>query len=162
MDDIAMTAGLSKGSVYRYFPDKFQLFSEAVLTALTELLMQGGGGTPQERHQFLRRIWKVTSDPRFRSAHRLSLTRDPALPDVAADAAKLIDEALVKPFSTLLGQTERAQPHDPPLTRARLAVATLIGQSTKESTTPHSLDAGVAFLLRACELEPESPQADGF
>jgi AcrR family transcriptional regulator len=162
MDDIALAAGLSKGSVYRYFPDKFQLFSETVLSTIAERLRQGGGGTSPDRHHLLRRMWTVTADSSFRAAYRLSLTRDPALHDLPAKAATLIDDALLKPFSALLGQTERAQPHDPPLIRARLVVATLIGRGSVETGTPYSVDDGVAFLLRACELEPQSPQADGF
>lgn len=164
MDHVALAAGLSKGSVYRYFPDKFSLFSQAIAAALDESLSQGGGGALQDRQLFLRRIWLAFNNPRFQAAYRLSQVRDPALPGLAEHTASRIENSVVKPLAELLGQTEREAtlPQDDPRERARLAVSTLLGAALMNTNTPDSRDAAVAFLLRACELDTLSPQADGF
>lgn len=164
MDDIALAGGLSKGSIYRYFPDKNALYSAAVQVTLQQVLGGGGGGTPLDRQLFLRKAWSITADARFRSAYRLSLIHDPALSAIRASAMALVENNLVKPFALLLGQTEResALPQDAPLIRARMAISMMIGAALSNSNTAEAMDAGVAFLLRACELEAESPQADGF
>ncbi len=164
MDDIALAGGLSKGSIYRYFPDKNTLFSAAVRSTLEEFLGRGGGGPPRDRQLFLRRLLTLTQDQRFIAAYRLSLTRDAGLTTVAELSAAMLEKGLIKPLAGLLGQTEREStlPQDAPLIRARLAISTLLGAALTGSNTPESMDAALAFLLRACELETQPTQADGF
>ncbi|MBA3657512.1 MAG: TetR/AcrR family transcriptional regulator [Gemmatimonadaceae bacterium] len=164
MDDIALAAGLSKGSIYRYFPDKNRLFAETIRATLNDTIARGGGGAQHDRQLFLRWIWKVASEPRFQAAYRLSLTQDPALGDITHDMTILIENAFAKPLATLLGQTEREShlPEDSAQIRARLTISTLLGAALMGANTPFFLDSGVAFLLRACELDAQSPQADGY
>lgn len=164
MDDIALSSGLSKGSIYRYFPDKNTLYTATIQSTLEEMLGWGGGGPPSDRQLFLRKAWEMTTHPRFRAAFRLSRLADPALGAMRANADALIETALVQPLARLLSQTERESslPHDASLTRARLGVSTLLGATTGADDPPASLDSAVAFLLRACELESQTPQADGF
>ncbi len=164
MDDIAVAGGLSKGSIYRYFPDKNTLFAATVQSTFEEFLGWGVGGPPRDRQLFLRRLLTLTRDKRFIAAYRLSLTRDAGLTTIADNRAAMVEKGLVRPFADLLAQTEGAStlPQDAPLIRARLAISTLLGAALTGSNTPETMDAGVAFLLRACELEAQSPQADGF
>lgn len=164
MDDIALAAGLSKGSIYRYFPDKNRLFAETITATINDAITRGGGGTTHDRLPFLRWVWKLTSEPRFQAAYRLSLIQGPSLSDITRDVTNLIENAFVKPFAILLGQTERESPlpEDSAQIRARLAISTLLGAALMGANTPDSMDSGVAFLLRACELDTQSPQADGY
>ncbi len=164
MDDIALAGGLSKGSIYRYFPDKATLFAATIHSTLEDLLTLGGGGTPPDRQLFLRKIWGIITQPRFRAAYKLSLIPDPSLGEVGGPVSALIEKTVVLPLAAILTQTEGESPlpQDAALIRARLATATLLGAVLTTPDTPESVDSTVAFLLRACELEAQSPQADGF
>ena len=163
MDVIAAAAGLSKGSIYRYFPDKQGLFKATVTTTVTESLAAYRPSSSSDPEINIRRLCLLASDTRFTAAYRLSLTQERAS-DVAAAVAMLIEEHLSKPFADYLRQAERDSrlSSQDALVLSRLVIATLLGASLVELTTPESLAARVAFLLRACGLDAQSPQADGF
>jgi AcrR family transcriptional regulator len=160
MDAIAVTAGLSKGSIYRYFPDKQGLFRESVTTTLQHVLAAYRPLTADPELE-IRRLCSLTSDTRLSAAY--SLSRSPAaIGDVADAAASIIENHLTKPFADYLRQTVRDSnlSHDDALTLSRLAVTTLL--NTSHLATPESEPARIAFLLRACGLQAVHPQADGF
>lgn len=162
MDVIADAAGLSKGSIYRYFPDKQGLFRAAILAAIGHALdnLHLSASDPELR---VRRIWALATDPKFAPAYRLSLIEGRSS-NLAAAAAQIIDDRLTKPFADYLRQTKPDSTPSPEeaLVLSRLVIATLLGASLAGLTAPGSLSARIAFLLRACSLDAQSPQADGF
>ena len=163
MDTIAESAGLSKGSIYRYFPDKEALFAATVLAALDDSLAHFRLGSPQDPDTALRRLWQLTTDRRFAASYRLSLAH-PELGSVGRDVSSRIETLLVKPFADFLHQTERddGMSTEEALLISRLALASLLGASLLQLSTPESMSGRIAFLLRACGLDAKSPQADGF
>jgi AcrR family transcriptional regulator len=163
MDAIAEAAGLSKGSIYRYFPDKQGLFRDTILSAISESLDSYPSSYAPQPDLQLRRAWTVATDRRFASAYRLSLSQGRGS-EIGAAASHLIEDRLAKPFAGYLRQTERDVPPsaEEALVISNLVVATLLGASLVGITTPESTAARVAFLLRACGLDAQSPQADGF
>lgn len=160
MDTIATAAGLSKGSIYRYFPDKLGLFRESVTTTLEAVLAtyRPLSGDPELE---VRRLCTLASDTRLIAAYRLSHTQAGAS-DLTEAAASIIEDRLTKPFANYLRQTVRdsSLTQDEALVLSRLAIATLLGASLMP--TPESSPARIAFLLRACGLQAVHPQADGF
>lgn len=162
MDDIAAAAGISKGTVYRYFPDKMQLFSESIADSVRSALTPFERTIGRDPEAAVRRLWLLVADTRFTAAYRLSLSHSTRKADDAVGT--LIEDSVVKPLALMLGQSEREYTlsQDEALIRARLAVATLLGASLLSLTSPESLFSRIAFLLRACELVAPSPQADGF
>lgn len=165
MDDIAAAAGLSKGSIYRYFPDKNQLFAETVTGAITDCLTHHGPIGTRDPEAYLRKLWAIAGDSRLRAAYRLSLIPSAEASGLSDNVLALLEVGLVKPFAAFLGQREREATllsGDDALTRARLVVATILGAHHLGENAPESQPYGIAFLLRACELEAPSPQADGF
>lgn len=163
MDAIALAAGLSKGSVYRYFPDKETLFAASVLAALDGALAQFRLASSLDPEAATRRLWALAADRRFATAYRLSLAH-PQVGLVGAEVSKRIDTQIVKPFAEFLSQTDRdaAMPPEDALLTSNLVVASVLGASLAQLTSPESMSGRIAFLLRACELDTQSPQADGF
>ena len=162
MDTIAEAAGLSKGSIYRYFPDKEALFAATVLSALDDSLAHFRLGSPQDPDSALRRLWQLTTDRRFAASYRLSLAH-PDLGSVGRAVSDRIETLLVKPFADFLRPTERdGISAAEALLISRLTLASLLGASLLQLSTPESVSGRIGFLLRACGLEAKSPQADGF
>lgn len=162
MDVIAEAAGLSKGTIYRYFPDKQGLFRAAVLGAISDALDNFHLSALADPELRVRRIWSLAHDPKFTAAYRLSLIQARST-DVAAAASQIIEDRLAKPLADYLRQTGDSIPAPgEALVLSRLVVATILGSAVASIATPESLSARVAFLLRACGLAAQSPQADGF
>lgn len=165
MDDIAIKAGLSKGTIYRYFSDKESLFLETIAETIRALLPSGGGEgvgvrTAVDPESFVQRVLALAHDATFRTAYRLALAR----PESLRLVNEQIESAIIKPFALLVGQRERevALSDDEAERRARLAVALMLGEALSGSNTPDSMHAAIGFVLRGCELTSQSPQADGF
>lgn len=163
MDVIAAAAGLSKGSVYRYFPHKTGLFEATIRAAITDSLERYHASGAHEPDAQIRRLWLLAKDSRFIPAYRLALTQ-PRNSDAGMEAAALVQKGVVKPFAEFLRQTESETPQSAEdlLVTANLVIATILGAGLLELSAPESLSARVVFLLRACSLDSQSPQADGF
>jgi AcrR family transcriptional regulator len=77
LDDIAKRAGVSKGTIYLYFPSKEALFAEMVREKVLSLfeseagrLRQAETATAQLR-EYLRALWQYVRSPMFPTVHRL-------------------------------------------------------------------------------------------
>src|SRR6476646_1527267 len=68
LDDIARRAGVSKGTIYLYFPNKEELFREVVRAIVVDQLHQAaanvGDGNPEDQlKRYLRAHWDFVRSP---------------------------------------------------------------------------------------------------
>jgi AcrR family transcriptional regulator len=76
LDDIARRAGVSKGTIYLYFPNKEELFREVVRAIVVDQLRQAaanvGDGNPEDQlRRYLRAHWDFVRSPEFQTIHKL-------------------------------------------------------------------------------------------
>lgn len=76
IEDIAERAGLSKGTVYHYFPSKDHLFRELIRQTVRDVtvgaLPDGTQGGPRELlSAFMHGLWAYMRTPRFGAVYRL-------------------------------------------------------------------------------------------
>ncbi len=78
LDDIARLAGVSKGTIYLYFPNKEALFSEMVREmvgeAITSAQIRISGGTSSfvdKYAEYMRAVWDKVRSPVFHKLHRI-------------------------------------------------------------------------------------------
>ena len=88
LDDIAKRAGLAKGTIYLYFPNKDELFRAVIRSTLVAELERAeslvAAGTPEERlDAFMRGWWTFICSPTFERVHRLVTSEIPKFPDLA-------------------------------------------------------------------------------
>jgi AcrR family transcriptional regulator len=161
MDDIASAAAISKGSVYRYFPDKDSLFLAVVSESLKSLVPARSG--LNDPISFFDRAWTLITNPRFRAAYRLALT-ETRFTEARSALDTHINNSLIEPLAELIGRTERGATLIPAdrRGRAQLAIATMLGAALQGVRTAELRTSAVPFLVRACEMDSPSPQADGY
>jgi len=87
VEDIAARAGVSKGTVYLYFPGKEELFRatirDRVARTLEGLASATPAGAPTERLRgFVRAYWAHLRRPHFASLYRLIMAELPQFPDL--------------------------------------------------------------------------------
>jgi AcrR family transcriptional regulator len=91
LDDIAQRAGIAKGTIYLYFPNKEELFREVVRRTIVERLDQAerelGEGTEQrpeaQLRTFMRIWWDFACTPEFQAVYRLVVGELHRFPDLA-------------------------------------------------------------------------------
>ena len=88
IDDIAARAGLSKGTVYHYFPGKDALFRELVRRMVSEntegVVSAGAQGSPRELlRSYIHGVWRRMRTPGFHAMYRLVLGELHQFPDLA-------------------------------------------------------------------------------
>jgi AcrR family transcriptional regulator len=90
LQEIADKAGVSKGTIYLYFPNKEELFREMIRrTAIaaidrTEEALSHATYTPTNQLlSFMRGYWAFARSPEFRTIHRLVLGELHQFPDLA-------------------------------------------------------------------------------
>src|SRR5512132_1997897 len=76
LDDIARRAGVSKGTIYLYFPNKEELFREVVRAIVVDRLRdaasKAGEGNPvDELKRYLRAHWDFVRSPEFQTIFKL-------------------------------------------------------------------------------------------
>lgn len=91
LDDIAKRAGLSKGTIYLYFPNKEELFREVIHTTVISKIEEreqaflGAPGTAiQVLDSFMRTYWKFMRSAEFTPIFRLVHAEIHNFPDLAA------------------------------------------------------------------------------
>src|SRR5256885_14209990 len=70
LEDIAKRAGVSKGTIYLYFPNKEELFRTMIRQTVIAAIEQGerelGTGTPTEQlRSYMRRYWALVRSAEF-------------------------------------------------------------------------------------------------
>jgi AcrR family transcriptional regulator len=130
LQDIADRAGLSKGTIYLYFPNKEELFREVIrqtaVAAIESAEKTLAQGTPT--HQLcvaMRGHWKFVRSPVFATLHRLVLGELHQFPDLAQFYA---DEVVSRGLRLLSGIIRRGIDAGEfreiePMTAARMLVA---------------------------------------
>ncbi len=78
LDDIARLAGVSKGTIYLYFPNKEALFSEMVREMVAEAItsaqfrISSGSSSATEKYaDYMRAVWDKVRSPVFHKLHRI-------------------------------------------------------------------------------------------
>jgi AcrR family transcriptional regulator len=134
LDDIAKRAGLSKGTIYLYFPNKEELFREVVRSTVIAFIERGEAEVdtePDPRQALLTwmdRYWDWLRTPVFPAMHRLVNSELNAFPDLAAFYAI---EVIERAQRLVCGMIERCiqagvfRPMDP-LVAARMLSALFI------------------------------------
>jgi AcrR family transcriptional regulator len=88
LDDIARRAGVSKGTIYLYFPNKEELFREVVRAIVVDRLRQaaasaGSGDPVDELKRYLRAHWDFVRSPEFQTIFKLVTGELHNFPDLA-------------------------------------------------------------------------------
>jgi AcrR family transcriptional regulator len=105
LEDIAKRAGVSKGTIYLYFPNKEALFREVVRQTVVanieraERELVRGSATEQLR-AYLRGYWAFVRSPRFEAIYRLVLAELQNFPDLA----QFYSEEVVQRSARLIGR----------------------------------------------------------
>jgi AcrR family transcriptional regulator len=105
LQDIADRAGVSKGTIYLYFPNKEELFREMIRQTAVAAIEWGektvGQGTPTEQLcNAMRGYWKFVRSPVFSTIYRLVLGELHQFPDLAKFYA---DEVVARGLKLLSG-----------------------------------------------------------
>jgi AcrR family transcriptional regulator len=130
LQDIADRAGVSKGTIYLYFPNKEELFREMIRQTAVDAIQSGekvsGQGTPtQQLCAAMRGYWTFVRSPVFGTIHRLVLGELHQFPDLAKFYA---DEVVTRGLRLLSGIIRRGIDTGEfrdidPMTAARMLVA---------------------------------------
>src|SRR3954465_4674252 len=130
LQDIAARAGVSKGTIYLYFPNKEELFREVIRQTAVAAIESGektlAQGTPTEQLcTAMRGYWNFVRSPVFGTLHRLVLGELHQFPDLAQFYA---DEVVSRGLRLLSGIIRRGIDKGEfreidPMTAARMLVA---------------------------------------
>jgi AcrR family transcriptional regulator len=111
LDDIAKRAGLSKGTIYLYFPNKEELFREVIRNSVIAFIERGEerleslGDPLQALDAWMVGYWQWLSSPVFPAMHRLVNSESHSFPDIAAFYAK---EVIERAHRLVCGMLEQA------------------------------------------------------
>jgi AcrR family transcriptional regulator len=111
LEDIAKRAGLSKGTIYLYFPNKEELFREMVQHTVVsqieqrEQLMSAASGTATELLVlFMRDYWKFIRSAQFAPLFRLIHAEIQNFPDLATFYSREVVARGHRLMSTIIGR----------------------------------------------------------
>ena len=178
LDDIARRAGVSKGTIYLYFPNKEELFREVVRAIVVDRLRQAaaqaGEGDPVDAlKRYLRAHWDFVRSPEFQTIFRLVTGELHNFPDLA----EFYGREVVRPANELLaGMIRRGIDRgdfrrvDPALA-ARFLSSTTITHSTwcarrnvfkllTDVTDEQVFDGLSDFFFHAIRATPAAPAAE--
>ena len=173
LDDIAKRAGLSKGTIYLYFPNKEELFREVVRDSVIAFIERGEArleslGDPlQALDAWMEGYWAWLRSPVFPAMHRLVNSEFHSFPDLAAFYAK---EVIERAHRLVGGMLERAMDagqlrRTDPLGGARLLSALFVThalwyhQGTSIKSIAHIPDDVIFGQLRDFFLHAMRPDA---
>jgi len=129
IDDIARAAGVTVGTVYRYFADKAALMAEVLATAPAPIELDRPGSLAES----LERIWT-----RYRSSPDAEIVRI-----LVADGANFPDlveryrAQVLEPLAERLAARAEMARHPEPLLAARALLGQLIGAAILAGRPPH-------------------------
>ena len=91
LEDIAKRAGLSKGTIYLYFPNKEELFREVVRSTIVARLERAehevdewrSGTATEQLREYMREWWGFLLTPTYATLYRLIIAELPRFPDLA-------------------------------------------------------------------------------
>jgi AcrR family transcriptional regulator len=88
LEDIARRAGVSKGTIFLYFPNKEELFREVVraivVNRVLEAAEKAGTGDPvTDLKRYMRTLWEFMRSPEFQTISKLVTSELHNFPDLA-------------------------------------------------------------------------------
>jgi AcrR family transcriptional regulator len=89
LDDIAKRAGLSKGTIYLYFPNKEELFREVVRSTVIAFIERGEAVVESEREPrkallaWMEGYWEYLRSATWPAMHRMVMSELRSFPDLA-------------------------------------------------------------------------------
>jgi AcrR family transcriptional regulator len=110
LEDIAKRAGLSKGTIYLYFPNKEELFREVMRKSVIAFIERGEAraealGDPlQALDAWMEGYWAWLRSPVFPAVHRLVNSEFHDYPDIAAFYTKEVIERAHRLVRGMLGR----------------------------------------------------------
>ena len=106
-ETVAAAAGVSKGTLYLYYPSKQELFKAVIETNLAQLIAEGTGyvdaytgATPALLAQLLLAWWQRVGNTPAAAIHRIVLAESANFPEVA----RYYDAAVIQPAEALLAR----------------------------------------------------------
>lgn len=176
LDDIAKRAGLSKGTIYLYFPNKEELFREVIRHSVIAFIERGEARAEsfvdplRALDAWMEGYWAWLRSPVFPAMHRLVTSEFHGFPDIAAFYAK---EVIERAHRLVCAMLERAMDRElvrrmDPLVGARMLSALFVThalwyhQRTTLKSIAHIPDEVIFGQLRDFFLHamrPDSPAA---
>jgi AcrR family transcriptional regulator len=137
LEDIARRAGVSKGTIYLYFPNKEELFREVIRDSVIGYIERAEASLSQEpdARQALREwmvgYWAWLRSPVFPAMHRLVNAEMHQFPDLAAFYTKEVIERAQRLVSGMIARAmeEGTLRRMDPLTAARMLSALFISHA---------------------------------
>ncbi|MEP6729351.1 MAG: TetR/AcrR family transcriptional regulator [bacterium] len=134
LEDIAKLAGLSKGTIYLYFPNKEELFREVVRTTVVAFIARAEASTESEPDpmksllNWMDGYWTWIRSPVFPAMHRLISSDLRDFPDLAEFYATEVIERAHRLVSSILerGMDAGVLRRSDPLVAARMLGALFI------------------------------------
>ena len=133
LQDIAARAGISKGTIYLYFPNKEELFREMIrqtaVAAIERAEQSDVPGTPSNQLvAFMRGYWQFVRTPAFITIYRLVLGELHQFPDLAKFYAQEVVARGQKLLSAILSRGIEAGEFREidPMVAARMLVAIIV------------------------------------
>src|ERR1700712_4957234 len=89
LEDIAKRAGLSKGTIYLYFPNKEELFREVVRSTVIAFIERGEAALESQREPrkalaaWMEGYWEYLRSPTWPAMHRMVMSELRSFPDLA-------------------------------------------------------------------------------
>jgi AcrR family transcriptional regulator len=107
LEDIASRAGVSKATIYLYFPSKTELFREVVHRAVGELVavLEGsaeGASARDEVVAFTTAFWRQLRSPAFYAVYRLVLAEMRGFPELGEEYAREIRRPVTEVLHPIL------------------------------------------------------------
>lgn len=180
LQDIADRAGVSKGTIYLYFPNKEELFREMVRQTCVAAIITGEKvseqGSPTERLiAAMRGYWNFVRSPVFSTIYRLVLGELHQFPDLAEFYANEVVARGLKLLSGIIRsgvETGEFREIDPMVAARMLVALTIMNAIWRDEHTGvpllrHKTDEEVFrelahfYLHSLTTSEPCSAQADG-
>lgn len=150
LEDIARRAGVSKGTIYLYFPNKEELFREMIRTTIVAAIADGelipeGGSATEQLLAYMRTYWDFARSPAFSTIYRLVIGELHRFPDLSEFYVNEVVLRMRQLVSRIIRRgIESGEFRDvPPLVASRM-LASLIGTNAmwcnKRQCFPHIHD----------------------
>ena len=133
VEEIAERAGISKGTVYLYFPSKEDLFLEVVRSTWVEMLdsiaaVEETKSARADLETMCASFWVFLRSPSFATAHRLVVSEIQSFPEIAREFAEEVRRPILETLSGILDRGVASGEFTPGenLVRARMLFSLLM------------------------------------
>lgn len=177
LDQIAARAGVAKGTIYLYFPNKEELFRQSIRAALAVTLPDGGAAVQESPSRQLQdtieRYWRFLRSPLLKTVHQLVVGEQRDFPEVMELYATAVTFRIEADLREILeaGIANGEFREMDPGTAARVLTAVAVQSATwaAQGTAPlpgKSYDAGFNgltefYLQGIISVDAAFAQADG-